>query len=197
MSLAIDRGSPGVTLIGAVGVTKVVTKNRPRKGAGQQDLLRRPLPRCLGQILQCLAVPGLRQASLLDLQLQGAPMTSHATTESKLIAELSALTAKVRFLEIWVADLQSGMYVNCVYCGHRYGPGDTTPVSMADALRAHVAACPAHPMSGLVKAVMAACDLLAERTQGGPARSPGHNARLLLEEALLAATGKPTPGGLR
>lgn len=29
-----------------------------------------------------------------------------------------------------------------------------------------------------------ACDLLAERTHGNPARSPGHNARLHLEEAL-------------
>lgn len=49
----------------------------------------------------------------------------------------------------WVFDLQSGMYVNCVYCGHRYGPGETTPVSMADALKAHVEACPSQPMSAL------------------------------------------------
>jgi hypothetical protein len=53
----------------------------------------------------------------------------------------------------WVRDLQSGMYVNCVYCGHRYGPGETTPVSMADALKAHVEACPQHPMSQLKTAL--------------------------------------------
>jgi len=35
----------------------------------------------------------------------------------------------------WVGDLQSGMYVNCVYCGHRYGPADEIPTSMADVLR--------------------------------------------------------------
>jgi hypothetical protein len=29
-----------------------------------------------------------------------------------------------------------------------------------------------------------ACDLLAERTYGNPARSPGHNARIRLEGAL-------------
>ena len=29
-----------------------------------------------------------------------------------------------------------------------------------------------------------ACDLLAERKQGSPARSAGHNARLVLEAAL-------------
>lgn len=41
------------------------------------------------------------------------------------------------------------MYVNCVYCGHRYGPGETTPVSMADALTAHVEQCPQHPMMAM------------------------------------------------
>lgn len=52
-------------------------------------------------------------------------------------------------LEAWVNDLQSGMYVNCVYCGHRYGPNETTPVSMADALKEHIEHCPKHPMSAL------------------------------------------------
>jgi len=33
-------------------------------------------------------------------------------------------------------------------------------------------------------AIKEACDLLAERTYGNPARSPGHNARLVLEAAL-------------
>lgn len=58
----------------------------------------------------------------------------------------------------WVDDLQAGMYVNCVYCGHRYGPGETTPVSMADALKAHIAACPQHPMAGIVTALTDLCD---------------------------------------
>jgi Zn ribbon nucleic-acid-binding protein len=60
-------------------------------------------------------------------------------------------------LRWWVDDLQSGMYVNCVYCGHRYGPGDTTPVTMADALKAHVEQCPKHPMSAL-RAKLAAAE---------------------------------------
>lgn len=33
-------------------------------------------------------------------------------------------------------------------------------------------------------AMLDACDLLAERKHGSFARSPGHNARLVLEEAL-------------
>ena len=56
----------------------------------------------------------------------------------------------------WVADCQSGMYVNCVYCGHRYGPQDTTPVSMAEMLKTHIAACPRHPMAKLLKCCVAA-----------------------------------------
>jgi DNA-directed RNA polymerase subunit RPC12/RpoP len=50
-------------------------------------------------------------------------------------------------LEKWVRDLQSGMYINCVYCGHRYGPKEETPDSMADVLKAHIKKCPKHPLS--------------------------------------------------
>jgi polyhydroxyalkanoate synthesis regulator phasin len=56
---------------------------------------------------------------------------------------------RIRELEQWVRDLQSGMYINCVYCGHRYGPKEGTPVSMADVLKEHIEACPQHPMSKL------------------------------------------------
>lgn len=56
---------------------------------------------------------------------------------------------EIERLRQWVADLQSGMYINCVYCGHRYGPDPVTPTSMADVLKAHVEVCPKHPMSAL------------------------------------------------
>jgi DNA-directed RNA polymerase subunit RPC12/RpoP len=56
-------------------------------------------------------------------------------------------------LNQWVKDLHSGMYINCVYCGHRYGPKDEVPTSMADVLKAHVEKCPKHPMSALKKEV--------------------------------------------
>ena len=64
-------------------------------------------------------------------------------------------SAEIQRLRQWVNDLQSGMYVNCVYCGHRYGPEDKVPSSMADALKAHIEQCPEHPMSHL-KAQLAA-----------------------------------------
>jgi len=62
----------------------------------------------------------------------------------------------------WIADLQSGMYVNCVYCGHRYGPADTTPVAMAEILREHIEQCPEHPMSKLKAKYRVVCDDMAE-----------------------------------
>jgi hypothetical protein len=51
----------------------------------------------------------------------------------------------------WVNDLQSKLYVNCVYCGHRYGPVGETPVAIADVLKTHIESCPQHPMSALKK----------------------------------------------
>lgn len=45
-------------------------------------------------------------------------------------------------LKQWVNDLQSGMYVNCVYCGYRYGHEKDTPASMADILKKHIEQCP-------------------------------------------------------
>jgi hypothetical protein len=76
---------------------------------------------------------------------------------------------EVARLTAWVADLQAGLYVNCVYCGHRYGPGETTPVSMADALTAHVEQCPKHPMSALRDALIW-CSGSADFNEGGIAR---------------------------
>ena len=59
------------------------------------------------------------------------------------------LQAEVQRLRQWVNDLQSGMYVNCVYCGHRYGPESEVPATMADVLKEHIERCPKHPMSKL------------------------------------------------
>jgi hypothetical protein len=85
-------------------------------------------------------------------------------------------------MQDWVNDLQSGMYVNCVYCGHRYGPGETTPVSMADALKAHIEQCPKHPMSALKRQVdrMAAIKAVAERmTESQQLATRGWGTRIL------------------
>ena len=55
----------------------------------------------------------------------------------------------------WKDDLQSGMYINCVYCGYRYGPKDEVPATlvedkvtrnMADALKSHIERCTEHPL---------------------------------------------------
>lgn len=77
----------------------------------------------------------------------------HIVDELNCIATLEAELAQARAdqtrLQSWVNDLQSGMYINCVYCGHRYGPDPGTPVAMADVLKKHIEYCPQHPMSAL------------------------------------------------
>lgn len=65
------------------------------------------------------------------------------------LAEWMGLPEEIECLEKWIDDLQSGMYVNCVYCGHRYGPVENTPTSMRDILKEHVEQCPKHPLSKL------------------------------------------------
>lgn len=60
---------------------------------------------------------------------------------------------RIERLEQWISDCQAGMYINCVYCGHRYGPDDEVPAAMADVLKDHIAQCPQHPMSALKEAL--------------------------------------------
>jgi hypothetical protein len=81
-----------------------------------------------------------------------------------LTTALANRNADVARLRNWVSDLQSGMYVNCVYCGHRYGPDGSTPVTMAEVLKKHVERCSEHPMSKMRVALekMAALDSVAE-----------------------------------
>ena len=56
---------------------------------------------------------------------------------------------EIKRLRSWVSDLQSGMFVNCVYCGHRFGHRADTQVSMAEVLYQHIEKCPQHPMSAM------------------------------------------------
>jgi hypothetical protein len=57
--------------------------------------------------------------------------------EQSLPNNIEHLAAEIIRLRQWIADLQSGMFINCVYCGHRYGPDPGTPTAMADVLKAH------------------------------------------------------------
>ena len=77
------------------------------------------------------------------------------------IAESAA--SEIGRLRAWVNDLQSGMFINCVYCGHRYGPEDEVPATMADALKEHIEQCPEHPMSKLKAKSEKLIDLCVDR----------------------------------
>ena len=64
---------------------------------------------------------------------------------------LASAAQEIERLKAWVNDLQAGMYINCVYCGHRYGPDTEVPESMAEVLKEHIEQCPEHPMSKIKK----------------------------------------------
>jgi hypothetical protein len=93
----------------------------------------------------------MNEAERLQADLASARQATDLLNERQRVEWARAETAEASLAAArqWVDDLQSGMFVNCVYCGHRYGPGETTPVSMADALKVHVEQCPEHPMSAL------------------------------------------------
>jgi hypothetical protein len=79
-----------------------------------------------------------------SMTLHGAPPWK---TLRRIYATIDARDIELERYKQWVNDLQSGMYINCVYCGHRYGPADEVPATMADALKEHIEQCPEHPMS--------------------------------------------------
>ena len=100
-----------------------------------------------------------------------------AAVADALVADLNDVDRLRRHVD----DLQSGMFINCVYCGHRYGPGETTPVSMADALKAHVEQCPEHPMSALRKRA----DAVAEASQAMTNDLRRHGVRQPIQDTNL------------
>lgn len=90
-------------------------------------------------------------------------MNNDQTSEiARLQAEIHALQEQNEKLEAWIDDLQSGMYINCVYCGYRYGPNTVSHVTMRKALEDHIASCPKHPLSTAKSALEQARRELAE-----------------------------------
>lgn len=69
---------------------------------------------------------------------KGEPYTWH---------EVQELLSEIEKQQTWIDDLQSGMNINCVYCGHNYGPSDKVNGTMREALHSHIAECPKHPLS--------------------------------------------------
>lgn len=86
----------------------------------------------------------LNNANVLAARVALADATA---TIQEMQKRIDATVLEANWLQRWVGDLQAKTFVNCVYCGHRYGPSETTPVSMADALKLHIEACPKHPMA--------------------------------------------------
>lgn len=82
-------------------------------------------------------------------ELTELPHITKGSIEHKYLRHVSYLKEELEKLQQWVNDLQAGMYINCVYCGHRYGPNNEVPATMAEVLKEHIEVCPKHPMSAL------------------------------------------------
>lgn len=96
------------------------------------------------QLAQRIAIEADKRVRALRKRIDQAESAHQAAVQD--IAEKDVLIGRLRE---WITDLQAGTYVTCVYCGHRYGPDDEIPTSMAEVLKQHVEQCPEHPMSAL------------------------------------------------
>lgn len=99
--------------------------------------------------------------------LQVGPADSMEALRERMQAHLAEcpknpVRTEIQRLEAWIRDLQAGTYVNCVYCGHRYGPEDSTPVALAEVLKQHVQQCPKHPMAAMKRQLDEARGLLSD-----------------------------------
>jgi len=111
--------------------------------------------------------------------------------------EIGRKLQEIERLRGWVGDLQSGLFINCVYCGFRYGPGESTPATLpeagetlaATALREHVEQCQDHPMSRLKKEIerlREAIDHARHESASDPESRWARNATIILNAALRA-----------
>jgi len=80
-------------------------------------------------------------------QLISYPLCNQSAQEIVQAHNLAVqdLQDEVSTLMQWVGDLQTGLYVNCIYCGHRYPP--ETPDVRDQALYNHIKECQHHPLS--------------------------------------------------
>jgi hypothetical protein len=108
--------------------------------------------------------------------------------DSAVGKQLGEIATEIDRLYLWIDDLQSRMYINCVYCGHRYGPADSVPPSMQEALYRHIAECSKHPLSATLRALEAATHALRSYEHGNAAPGLAHSVAEHCE-SLLKATG--------
>lgn len=113
--------------------------------------------------------------------IEHAIVTAGRATDA--VTKLEATLARYK---AWVSDLQAGTFINCVYCGHCYGPDDEVPAAMADVLKAHIEQCPEHPMSALkaeLACYKALVNGLANEAMGASDEVLAERFRLLIAEA--------------
>ncbi len=85
---------------------------------------------------------------ILRLQENEKRIERIVNEQKETIVKLSEDNQRLRK---WTDDLQSGMYINCAYCGHRYEKQNSIFPTMQEILTNHIENCRYHPMFKLKK----------------------------------------------
>lgn len=105
-------------------------------------------------------------------------MEARDTTETFYTDEIARLKheqkQEIAVMVKWIADLQRGMSINCVYCGHNFGPKGSTQAVMSDVLHEHIKVCPKHPLALAIRAFGPVADWYGIDHEDGPV--PFHEA---------------------
>lgn len=87
-----------------------------------------------------------RQGLSLGRRLANSAFAAVSTECERISARLNEANQTVAAQRRWIEDLQSGQWVNCVFCGHRYIPREASPTDPTALLRSHIASCAKHPL---------------------------------------------------
>jgi flagellar hook-length control protein FliK len=83
------------------------------------------------------------------------------------------------------------MYVNCVYCGYRYGREKDTPVAMAEILKHHIAQCADHPLTRAIAMLQAASHALRSYQHGNSAPDLAEEGADAIDKLVAELSGAP------
>ena len=97
----------------------------------------------------CVDVQEYADKLKCDLETEREKSSGYDARIVRLLEDLAEVRRGLEVKQTWINDLQAGMSINCVYCGHNYGPDNEVPATMADVLKEHIEQCPKHPMSAL------------------------------------------------
>ena len=105
---------------------------------------------------------------LVDLKKQATTDRSHYYTGEACDRAIR----EIHKLRSWVNDLQSQLFLNCVYCGHRTDPEDYHEQEVWQVLQEHAEQCEHHPMYTLKQKMLGFESFIQQCASFGDMRQP-------------------------